>query len=95
MCTTIRDKNERCVLCGPRRDRLLGNCVVTSSATTGKLCFLCCLVRAKELYESRIPRLAAVGVQKSKGSCRMRTRMKRVLGSKGTRVQMKVDCELL
>jgi hypothetical protein len=26
---TVGDKNKRCFLCGPRRDCLLGNCVVT------------------------------------------------------------------
>jgi hypothetical protein len=26
---TIRDKNERCFVCGPREDCLLDNCVVT------------------------------------------------------------------
>jgi hypothetical protein len=27
--STIRDKNEKCFLCGPRREYLLGKCVVT------------------------------------------------------------------
>jgi hypothetical protein len=73
---TIRDENEKCFLCGPLEDYLLGNCVVTRLYNNSWLCFVCCAVRAEEMLEGRIPKLAAVGVQKSKRSTTESTRMR-------------------